>query len=253
MNSAKHCLLVPHYNHVKAITNFMPALLSTGLFGVIVDDGSDADEIAELRLLLADQKQFKLVEHKDNQGKGAAMMTGARVARELGFTHVLQIDADGQHDIADVSSFVEYSHLHPQEIISGAPVFADDAPKARVYGRKITDFWVAMETLSLGIKDSLCGFRVYPLDKLELVMDKYKLGKRMDFDTEVLVKSVWQGVQVYFYPTKVKYIPHNISHFHYLSDNLSLILLHSKLMVGMLIRSPKLIYWRIQGRKASSN
>ena len=219
----------------------------------MVDDGSQTKQLLALASLITKTAGFVLVEHKENRGKGAAMMTGAKKARELGYTHVLQIDADGQHEVNDVKLFLEYSKEHPQQIISGAPVFASDAPKARVYGRKVTDFWVALETLSLNFKDSLCGFRIYPLDQLEQVMAKYSLGNRMDFDTEVLVKSVWQGSQVHFIPTKVRYIENNVSHFHYLRDNLSLIFLHTRLMIGMLIRLPKLLFWRLQGHTASSD
>ena len=118
------------------------------------------------------------------------MWTGAHAARTLGFSHMLQIDADGQHDVNDVARFIELAQAHPNAVISGAPQFDDSAPKARVYGRKVTDFWVALETCSLKIKDSLCGFRVYPLAEFELVFDKYHIGKRMDFDTDVLVGTI---------------------------------------------------------------
>jgi glycosyltransferase involved in cell wall biosynthesis len=252
MSEIGYCLLVPHYNHVRALSDFLPKLQSTGLPCIVVDDGSQAEQLQDLTDLLADVDGFELVKHDQNQGKGAAMMTGAKVARQRGFTHILQIDADGQHEIADVQKFLEYSKDHPSIIVSGAPIFAADAPKARVYGRKVTDFWVALETLSLNFKDSLCGFRVYPLEQFEQVVAGFSLGNRMDFDTEVLVKSVWLGSQVHFIPTKVRYIENNVSHFHYLQDNLSLIYLHIRLMLGMLIRLPKLLFWRLKGHSASS-
>jgi len=253
MSKFRYCLVVPHYNHYEALEKFLPKLSSIGLPCVVVDDGSQGQQLLALESLIANKDGFVLVEHKENRGKGAAMMTGAKKARELGYTHILQIDADGQHEVNDVKLFLKYSTDHPQQIISGAPVFSSDAPKARVYGRKVTDFWVALETLCLNFKDSLCGFRIYPLDQLEQVMAKYSLGNRMDFDTEVLVKSVWQGSQVHFIPTKVRYIENNVSHFHYIKDNLSLIYLHTRLMLGMLIRLPKLLFWRLQGHGASSN
>jgi len=124
-----------------------------------------------------------------------------------------------------------------------APQFDDSAPKARVYGRKVTDFWVALETTSLAIKDSLCGFRIYPLTEFEHVFDKYHIGKRMDFDTDVLVKSVWEGIDIRFIETNVIYFENSVSHFHYLQDNLRLIWLHTRLMCGMLVRLP-LRLWR---------
>jgi len=253
MSELKYCIVVPHYNHYQALKTFLPQLISIDLPCVIVDDGSLPEQLDDLTTLIAKTDNFELVLHAQNKGKGAAMMSGAVAARKLGFTHVLQIDADGQHNVADAQRFLEYSKQHPQEIVSGAPVFAADAPKARVYGRKVTDFWVALETLSLSFKDSLCGFRIYPLDQFEQVLEKYSLGHRMDFDTEVLVKSVWQGSQVHFIDTKVRYIENNVSHFNYLRDNISLIYLHVRLMLGMLIRLPKLVFWRLKGHGASSN
>jgi len=164
------------------------------------------------------------------------------MARTLGFTHVLQIDADGQHDISDIKQFIELSEQNPESLISGHPQFDETAPKARLYGRKVTDFWVAFETLSFSIKDSLCGFRMYPLTQFELIHDKHHIGKRMTFDTDVMVKSVWENVDIKFIPTKVIYHENSASHFHYLRDNLQLISLHSKLMCGMLLRLPVLLF-----------
>jgi len=233
-----YCLVVPHYNHERAFEAFLPKLAGLGLPCVIVDDGSTLESKARLRKLLLMHPDIRLVEHAYNRGKGAAMWTGAHAARELGHTHMLQIDADGQHDTADVSDFIEESREYPKAIVSGAPQFDESAPKARVYGRKVTDFWVALETGTLKIKDSLCGFRVYPLNEFERVFDRYHIGKRMDFDTDVMVKSVWQGVEVRFIDTNVVYLENSVSHFHYWRDNWRLIWLHVRLMIGMLVRLP---------------
>lgn len=234
----KCCLVVPHYNHLSSFEAFLPKLVSLNLPCVVVDDGSEASNKDGLRQLLDAYSNLHLVEHSLNRGKGAAMWTGAHAARALGFTHMLQIDADGQHDVADVARFIELAQAHPQAIISGAPQFDESAPKARVYGRKVTDFWVALETWSLSIKDSLCGFRIYPLNEFERVFDKYHIGKRMDFDTDVLVKSVWEGIEVKFIETNVVYLENSVSHFHYMADNLRLIWLHTRLMLGMVVRLP---------------
>lgn len=234
----KLCLVVPHYNHTQSFAAFLPKLLGLNLTSIVVDDGSDPSAKADLVSMLADQPRIQLVEHARNRGKGAAMWTGAHAARQVGFTHMLQIDADGQHDVNDVARFIEEATAHPEAMISGAPQFDESAPKARVYGRKVTDFWVALETGTLAIKDSLCGFRVYPLNEFELVFDKYHIGKRMDFDTDVLVKSVWEGIDIRFIDTNVVYLENSVSHFHYLQDNLRLIWLHTRLMLGMGVRLP---------------
>lgn len=258
MNKNSYCLVVPHYNQYAALEQFLPKLLAHGLPCILVDDGSDENVKQQLRaqvnaLIEKHSLECHLIEHDANQGKGAAIYTGSRTAHKRGFTHMVQIDADGQHNEKDIEKFINESQKYPLQIILGAPQFDESAPKARLYGRKVTDFWVALETLSMGIKDSLCGFRVYPLTCFNEVREKCSVGLRMDFDTDFIVKSIWMGVQVRFIETKVIYTQHNDSHFHYLNDNLRLIWLHIRLMCGMFIRLPKLLRWRLSGHWASTN
>ena len=244
-----YCFLVPHYNHSQQFIEFLPLLLSTGLPIVVVDDGSEREQLDLLESTLRDIDNVFLYAHPRNRGKGAAALAGLTHASALGFTHAIQIDADGQHKASDVEQFIALSKTRPRTIVCGKPVFDESAPKVRLYGRKITDFWVALETLSLKIKDSLCGFRIYPLACLEEVADRYYLGRRMDFDTEVLVKSIWAGIDIEFLPTKVVYLEDSVSHFHYLKDNISLIKLHTRLMIGMIVRAPILIFRRVRNKQ----
>ena len=247
-----YCLVVPHFNHLEAFENFLPILSELALPCIVVDDGSPLEVQDKLKTLLEPHAHIHFYAHAVNRGKGAAMWTGAHMARAHGFTHMLQIDADGQHNAADVAAFIEDSKAHPTAIISGAPQFDDTAPKARVYGRKVTDFWVALETGRLTIKDSLCGFRIYPLNEFELVFDKYHIGKRMDFDTDVVVKSVWQGIDIRFIDTQVIYHENSVSHFHYLQDNVRLIWLHTRLMIGMIVRLPLRVWRKLSANKAGA-
>ena len=251
MSALKYCFVIPHYNHHRAFADFFPRLHALGIPAVIVDDGSDPDSVAAVADMLSgfsetSSLKHHFLKHSVNRGKGAAFFTGTYYARALGFTHVIQIDADGQHDLNDVASLVGLSHQHPEAIISGKPFFDQQAPKIRVYGRRVTDLWVALESFSLQIKDGLCGFRVYPLSQVELILDKYHIGVRMDFDTEILVKAVWLAIPLHFVPTKVIYPENSVSHFHYLRDNLLLITLHMRLLLGMLIRSPALLLRRVK-------
>lgn len=232
------CLVVPHYQHAESFKAFLPRLIGLDLPIIVVDDGSDQQNLTKLKGALEDFANVALIQHERNLGKGAAMMSGARMAAQQGFTHMLQIDADGQHDVADVQRFVDAAKQFPHAIISGLPQFDASAPKARVYGRRVTDFWVMLETWSRSIRDSLCGFRIYPLAEFEQVCTRHRIGRRMDFDTEILVKSSWMGIQTHFLTTQVVYVDGNISHFHYLRDNVRLIWLHARLMVGMLVRAP---------------
>ncbi len=244
----KYCLLVPHFNHERQFLTFLPKLIETGLDCLIIDDGSNEESLAQVRQAVQEHSSVHLFEHSVNRGKGAAVKTGFYHARHLGFSHAIQIDADGQHDIEDISKLIAASKTKPLAMICGKPVFDESAPKARLYGRKVTDFWVALETLSTKIKDGLCGFRIYPISQMETLLDTYYVGSRMNFDTDILVKSVWLDIELVFINTKVIYPEQSVSHFNYLRDNLLLIKLHTRLMFGMIAHLPKLL-WRMTGRK----
>lgn len=247
----KYCFVVPHYNHAHAFQAFVERLLAKNLPCIVVDDGSDAENKQILKTILQAHPEISLAEHDLNYGKGKAMWTGATLALKMGFTHMIQIDADGQHDVGDVDKLIAMSEEFPTAIISGAPQFDDSAPKSRLYGRKVTDFWVALETWSLKVKDSLCGFRVYPLKQYENVYKKYNIGKRMQIDTDILVKSIWEEIDVKFVDTKVIYHEGGVSHFHYLRDNLRLIWLHIRLMIGMVVRAPVFAYKKLFSARRS--
>lgn len=241
------CIVIPHYNHVDAFSQFLPKLSSLDIPCIIVDDGSSETNVNSIEALLEKSSlTTHFYRHYYNRGKGAAVQTAAAHARALGFTHIIQIDADGQHDVEDVEKFINLASQYPEAIISGHPQFDETAPKARLYGRKVTDFWVAIETLSFTIKDSLCGFRLYPLIQFEKVYDRFHIGAHMDFDTDIAVKSVWLDIPMKFIPTKVIYHENSVSHFYFLRDNILLIKLHVRLMLGMIIRSPKLLLRKFQ-------
>ncbi|MCL4104151.1 UNVERIFIED_CONTAM: hypothetical protein GTU68_035013 [Idotea baltica] len=181
-----------------------------------------------------------LVERIDNGGKGAAVKAGMKAANDQGFTHILQIDADDQHDTNDIPRILSLSETHPQAVISGKPVYRN-VPKIRYYGRYLTHIWVWINTLSLEIQDSMCGFRIYPLASSLGVVNSERVGNRMDFDTEILVRLHWQGVQVVQFPTLVTYPADGISHFRGLSDNILISWMHTRLFFGMLQRLPRLL------------
>lgn len=239
-----YCFVIPHYNHFSQFELFLPKLIATKFPIYVIDDGSDAEQLQQLRLLVSDKETCRLVELGQNRGKGAAVMVGFNLASADGFSHAIQIDADGQHNLGDLDSLIAVSKSSPTAIVSGRPTFDEDAPKVRVYGRRVTDIWTALETLSLRIEDALCGFRVYPLAEIARVTDTYHIGSRMDFDTDILVKAVWSELPIRFVETRVVYIDGGISHFRYLSDNLRLIGLHVRLIFGMLQHLPVLLWQR---------
>lgn len=236
--------VIPCYNHPETIGLMVQAVRERGLDVVVVDDGSDATCAAVLDALAqAHAPALTLVRLAQNQGKGGAMMAGLRKALAAGFTHALQIDADGQHDVADIPGFLALSRQHPQAVICGRPVYDESVPRGRLYGRYATHIWVWINTLSLDIRDSMCGFRVYPLAPVVGLIDQVRLGRRMDFDPELLVRLHWRRVPLVNVPTRVSYPLDGISHFKLLKDNVLISGMHARLFAGMLARLP-LLLWR---------
>ena len=222
----KFAFLVPFYNHPQNIKALIAALKAYELPVIVVDDGSDEAS----KLILAELERadgILLLTRAQNGGKGIAMKDGFKFALERGFSHVLQIDADFQHDAALIGEFLRQSQAHPQSIVCANPIYGEDAPRSRVYGRKITNFWVAINTLSLGVKDAMCGFRVYPLEQLKKAAAKSKTN-RMEFDIEILVNAVRQGISVRWIDTYVRYEKGGVSHFKMLRDNALISLMHAK-------------------------
>ena len=222
----KFAFLVPFYNHPQNIKALVAALKTYELPVIVVDDGSDEAS----KLVLAELERTEgilLLTRAQNGGKGIAMKDGFKFALNRGFSHVLQIDADFQHDAALIGEFLRQSRAHPQSIVCANPIYGEDAPKSRVYGRKITNFWVAINTLSLGVKDAMCGFRVYPLEQLKKAAAKSKTN-RMEFDIEILVSAVRQGIDVRWIDTYVRYEKGGVSHFKMLRDNALISLMHAK-------------------------
>lgn len=228
------CLLIPCYNHAGPLAAVLARLAEFELPCLLVDDGSEPVAAAALDALAAQYPWVSLLRHSHNQGKGGAVMTGLRRAHDLGFSHALQVDADGQHDLTDLPALLAEARQHPAALVSGRPLYDDSVPKGRLYGRYITHVWVWIETLSFAIKDSMCGFRVYPLASTCALLERVALGRRMDFDTEVMVRLHWAGVPMRFVPTRVIYPVDGRSHFRLFRDNLDISWMHTRLVCRLL-------------------
>ncbi|TCB68130.1 glycosyltransferase family 2 protein [Acinetobacter sp. ANC 4216] len=243
----QQCFVIPVYNHPHYIEALVAHLDQFQKPIILVNDGSDAACTALLHCIAEQYPGVELVEHHHNQGKGQAVMSGLRHAHKLGFSHALQLDSDGQHDWQDVAKFLDISAQHPDAMVIGQPVFDESVPKKRLYGRYATHIWVWINSLSFDIKDSMCGFRVYPLASTIKVLDSAKFQPRMGFDSEILVRLKWANVPFINVPTKVIYPEDGISHYHVWRDNLGMSKAHAKLLGGMLIRLPKLLAQKVKG------
>ena len=243
------CVVIPHFDHFDEFQQMLPGLVAQELPLVVVDDASSNQTYdALVRLLDEYAPRSILIRHAENLGKGGAVMTGLRSALDAGYTHALQIDADGQHDTGAIALLVATASRHQDSIICGEPVFDKSISKLRFYARYITLYFCWLEALSTDIRDAMCGFRLYPLQQVAALVEKSHPGKRMSFDSEILVRAVWAGIPLKFVPVQVTYPEGGRSHFRMIRDNLEISWMHTRLVLGMIIRLPELLRRRRQRR-----
>lgn len=235
------CILIPVYNHEKPLPGIIARLEAHQLNCLLVDDGSDATCAAVIQALDRQYAWVHSMRLEVNCGKGAAVKAGILAAQQQGYSHALQIDADGQHDLADIEKFLGAARQTPEAVVIGRAVFDASIPKLRYYARYLTHIWVHINTLSAAIPDSMCGYRVYPLAACAQLIRSITMEDRMGFDTEILVRLYWQGVSVISIPTQVRYPLDGLSHFRAWEDNLLISRTHARLFFGMLWRLPKLL------------
>jgi len=240
----KTCIVIPHFEHSELLPGVIDGLKPFDLPVIVVDDGSSATTRERLARLAAasTDTDVEIVTRPSNGGKGAALKTGYRRALQRGYTHALQVDADGQHDLGDIPKFLDAMRATPEALILGVPVFDDKIPKSRLHGRKISIGMVWLLTVSKDIPDPLCGFRGVPLTAALEVLDRAETGDRMDFDPEFAVRMLWEGVQIGRIRTRISYDPDNhVSHFNLWQDNILLTRMYTRLTFGMLRRLPFLL------------
>jgi glycosyltransferase involved in cell wall biosynthesis len=225
-------LVIPVYNHGKTLRDVVVKALGVNDKVMVIDDGSTdggPETLAGLPIM-----EFR---HLENRGKGAAIITAAHEARKRGATHIVTIDADGQHDPADYARFVPLIHEEPDAIIVGTRAFdSATTPLLSRFGRVFSNFWLRVQT-GYKLKDTQSGFRAYPISLLGWL----KLRERhYDFEVEVLVKSAWAGITLKEVDISVYYPPASlrVSHFHLFMDNLRLSLLNTKLTMRAMTPYP---------------
>lgn len=249
--SQTHLVLIPSYNPgPKVKVTVQEALKYWAPVWVVVDGSTDGSK--ELLLELAKYEPgLRVISLPSNSGKGAAVLEGIKLAESAGFSHVLTMDSDGQHPASKIPEFMALSEANPGAMVLGDPDFGCDAPSLRVKGRKISNWWANLETFWMGIGDSLFGFRVYPIAPLRKVMESTRWMRRFDFDPEAAVRLCWAGVPPINVVAPVRYFSKadgGVSHFQYFRDNKLLTWMHTRLMIGMVLRLPLLAYRKIQVR-----
>lgn len=230
--------LIPDYNHGDTIGSVVISLLSYGKPIIVVDDGNGAVVRRRIEAAAQVSSLVHIVTRARNGGKGAAMIDGFREAERLGLSHVLQIDADGQHDIEAVPLFLQASEENPEAVICGYPVYDESVPEKRLKGREVSNNYVRFLTQSDEPRDVLCGFRVYPVKE---ALKAKPFNKRMGFDPEILVRLSWRGVPIINKPVKVSYPKDGVSNFRMVRDNVQISLMFTRLTLGMVLRLPMLL------------
>jgi hypothetical protein len=247
--SLTHLVLIPSYNPGSRVVDTVLAARRQWNPVWIVVDGSTDGSAEKLQALAAGDEGLKVVVLPENRGKGAAVLEGITLAAAAGFTHALTMDSDGQHPADLIPAFMAASQADPAAMVLGKPVFGPEAPALRVNGRKVSNGWANLETLWMGIGDSLYGFRVYPIAPLLKIMRANRFMRRFDFDPEAVVRLCWAGVRPVNLDAPVRYLSAEeggVSHFNYLRDNLLLTWMHARLFLGFLLRLPLLLLRRFR-------
>jgi hypothetical protein len=248
--STTHVVVIPSYDTGPKVHETVAAARAAWQPVFVVVDGSRDGTAEGLQRMAAADPGLRVWVLPHNQGKGAAVQRGIEEARAAGFTHALTMDADGQHPAELIPQFMQASGERPDAMILGRPVFDASAPLLRVRGRRVSNWWTNLETLGAGVADSLYGFRVYPIDALLAVMRAQRWMRRFDFDTEAVVRLAWRGVKPINRDAPVRYLSAaegGVSHFRYGRDNALLTWMHTRLMVGFVLRLPWLVWRRVRG------
>jgi glycosyltransferase involved in cell wall biosynthesis len=231
-----HLVLIPAFNPGRLLAETVAGALSNWSdVWVVVDGSTDGSHDA---LLSGGPPGLKVIVCPKNGGKGSAVLAGAREALTAGFTHALVMDADGQHPAGRIGEFMATSMRDPAALVCGRPVFGPEAPRARLYGRKISVGLVRLETSGRGAADPLFGFRVYPLGPLVSVLENTSGARRYDFDPEVAVRLAWAGTPAINLDAACVYVGSGqggVSHFRYLRDNLGMIAMHTRLIWALTV------------------
>ncbi|MHC1764929.1 MAG: glycosyltransferase family 2 protein [Verrucomicrobiia bacterium] len=228
-------VVIPSYNTGSILGTTVTEALRVWQPVWVVIDGSNDGSAERLSSMVGEDSGLNVIRFDENRGKGAAVIVGMADAQEAGCTHALVMDADGQHPAERIPDLIDASRRYPHAMILGNPIFSSDAPVLRKYGRRVGNWWTNLETLWGGIKDSMFGFRVYPIAESLSVLRSISGGRRFDFETQLAVRLYWNGVPPVNIEVPVKYLTPEqggVTHFRYFRDNLVLLRAHVGLVLG---------------------
>lgn len=215
------CIIVPVYDNPKTVRDVVEGLLTLGVSVIVVDDGS---KIPVSKLLYG--LGCNVVTHIANKGKGIALISGAKMAKELGFSHFMSVDADGQHFLDDAGKLLAV-YDGKNEIIIGKRDFDSVAvPKASSVGRFLGNLMVYLES-GVWVSDTQSGLRIYPLSLFDVPFN----SNGYEFEIESLVRHLQRGGGLKMIDIKTIYPEDRVTHFHKIRDNFKMTVLHIKLLI----------------------
>jgi glycosyltransferase involved in cell wall biosynthesis len=247
--SATHVVIIPSFNPGPRVYETVRSAREHWSPVWVVVDGSTDGSIEKLEAMASSDPELRIFTLPKNMGKGSAVLLGLEKAAAMNFTHALTLDSDGQHPTALIPTFMAESNRKLDHMVLGLPIFDASAPNIRIQGRKISNWWTNFETLWDGIGDSLFGFRVYPVVPLLKIMHTHRWMRRFDFDAEAAVRLSWQGIRPLNIAVPVRYFKASdggVSHFRYVRDNILLISMHVRLVLGCVIRLPVLLIRKLK-------
>lgn len=243
--------VIPVYNHGNTLKSVVSALEKYNLPILVVDDGNNQENKDYISRVARTCQNVTVITNKRNRGKGYSVCRAVKEAHKMGITHLFQIDADGQHDTQSTcSEFLEASKANPDALICGCPILDDSIPPARLKAKKISNGYTQFVSVSdKKIVDSMCGYRIYPVEPFYKIMRRAWIDSHMGFDSEILVRMIWADVPVIYKYVHVTYPAGGKSNFRVVRDNIHISFMFTRLTFGMLARFPWLMARKIR-RKA---
>jgi glycosyltransferase involved in cell wall biosynthesis len=232
-------IIMPTYNNCGTLPEILNRCQLLGLPIIIVNDGSNDSTAAYLTRCDSNESSNRLciINHSKNLGKAAALQSGFAMAIQLGCTHAVTIDTDGQLDPEDIPALLDLSRLEPRALVIGArDDRRPDYPQRSRIGRRLSNLAIRL-ACGVRVADSQCGLRIYPLELISSV--RCDTG-RYGFEAAIITLATWQGFAIRAAPVRCRYLPHGqrISHFRPWRDSIHGVLLHLRLLFMRFFSNP---------------
>ncbi len=179
-------LVIPVCGRSRALRLVVESAIEQGLPVLVVDAAGDDGDLAEIADLPVECLRLAA-----ETGKGTALLAGAAYAKDRGYGAILAIDADGQHDPANVRLLLDAAGTSwPAIVIGAGRTEAAGMPGPSKESNDFSGFWVRLEC-GQSLPDTRSGFRLYPVDFLT---SRHFYARGRGFEAETLVRGAWAGL-----------------------------------------------------------